>query len=82
MQMDIGAFFDLVDIAIEKEKEDTLHKQWCSMLPFMSMKMLEYISFPEYINKCSGRNIDMRPVSEIIADIEETHQKAKQKRGE
>ena len=52
------------------------------MLPFMSMKMLEYISFPEYINKCSGRNIDMRPVSEIIADIEETHEKAKQKRGE
>ena len=82
MKMDADSFFDLVEIATKKEKEDTLHRQWCSMLPFMSMKMLEYMSFPEYIDKCSGRNIDMRPVSEIIADIESAHQKAKQKRGE
>lgn len=82
MTMDADDFFDLVEIAIQKEKEEKIHRQWCSMLPFMSMKMLEYISFPEYIDKCSGKNIDMRPASEIIADIEETHQKAKQKRGE
>lgn len=82
MHMEVDDFFDLVEIATEKEKEDTLHKQWCSMLPFMSLKMLEYISFPDYIDKCSGKNVDMRPADEIIADIEATHQNAKKKRGE
>ena len=82
MGMDVDEFFDLVDLAIEKEEEQKLHKQWCSMLPFMSLKMLEYISFPEYIDKCSGKNIDIRPTHEIIAEIEATHQEAKKKRGE
>ena len=79
--MDIDEFFDLVEIATKKEKEDTLHRQWCSMLPFMSLKVLEYMSFTEYIDKCSGRNIDMRPAHEIIAEIEAAHQNNKE-RGE
>lgn len=80
--MDADDFFDLLEVAVDKEKEERLHRQWCTMLPFMSLRLLEYISFSDYIDKCSGQNIDMRPVSEIIADIEAAHEKAKQKRGE
>lgn len=77
MQMDADEFFDLVEIANKREREEMIHRQWCSMLPFMSLKMLEYMSFPEYVEKCSGTNIDLRPVSEIVKDIESTHKKSK-----
>ena len=73
--MDPDTFIEMIEIALEKEREERAHKQWSAMLPFMSLGMLEYISFEEYIEKLSGKNVDMRPASEIIAEIEELHQK-------
>jgi len=75
LQMDPDTFIEMIEIALDKEKEERAHKQWSEMLPFMSLGMLEYISFEEYFENLSGKNIDMRPASEIIAEIEELHQK-------
>lgn len=75
LQMEVETFIEMIEIAMEKEQEEIAHKQWCSMLPFMSLGMLEYISFQEYFEKLSGKNVDLRPASEIIAEIEELHQK-------
>lgn len=75
MSMNIDSFMELVKIAKEKEKEEKLHRQWTSMLPFMSLKQLEYISFKEYKERVTGANIDVRPTSVILKEIEEIHRK-------
>lgn len=75
MRMEAKSFLFFVQTAIEKEEDEKLHHQWSSMLPFMSLKMLEYIPFKEYKDKVLGRNIDLRPTSEIIKEIEEAHGK-------
>lgn len=73
--MEVETFIEMLEIALEKEQEELAHRQWCAMLPFMGMGMLEYISFREYFEKLSGKNVDLRPASEIMAEIEELHQK-------
>ena len=57
----------------EKEQEERLHSQWVTMLPKMSTKELKYVSFNEYVDQCTGRNIDTRTSEEIIAELEELH---------
>lgn len=74
-QMDTDTFIEMLEIALEDERKERAHRQWSAMLPFMSLGMLEYISFQEYFEKLSGKNVDLRPASEIIAEIEELHQK-------
>lgn len=75
LQMDTDTFIEMLEIALEDERKERAHRQWSAMLPFMSLGMLEYISFQEYFEKLSGKNVDLRPASEIIAEIEELHQK-------
>ena len=75
LQMEVETFIEIVEIALEKEQEELAHRQWSAMLPFMSLGMLEYISFQEYFEKLSGKNVDLRPASEIMAEIEDLHQK-------
>lgn len=73
--MDIDLLLDLLNLINQKEQEDKAYRQWCSMLPFMSLNMLEYISFNEYADKLNGKNIDLRPRGEIIKELEEIHNK-------
>lgn len=75
--MDFDLFVDFVKAAIEEDEKERIHSQWCSMLPYMSLQRLEYIPFDEYYDKCTGKNIDLRPTEEVIADIMMTHAKAK-----
>ena len=74
--MDVGKFLKFVLKAQEEERREQIKRQWTAMLPLMSIKYLKYIPFEEYYEKCTGATIDLRPVEEIIADIEETHRKA------
>lgn len=75
LQMDPDTFIEMIDIALEEEQKEKAHRQWSAMLPFMSLGMLDFVSFNEYFEKLSGKNVDLRPASEIIAEIEELHQK-------
>lgn len=81
MKMEAKDFLFLLMKTMEKEKEEQIKTQWTTMLPFMSMKILGYMSFEDYRDKCTGKNIDMRSTDEIIRDIEETHRKAHMKEG-
>ena len=73
--MDILSFLDLISYAITKEKEDKLYQMWCGMLP----KFQKFMAFEEFKEKMTGANIDTRSAEEIMADIEETHRKAKER---
>lgn len=41
---------------------------YCQYLPYMDKKT--FISFEDYHKTCTGENIDKRPASEIMAEVE------------
>ena len=69
MQMDIETSQRIIEKAREKEKENRYFLQWVVQLPQMTEE--NYMSFESYVDKVTGRNIDMRPVSECMAELEE-----------
>lgn len=73
--LDVQTFAEVLKLGKQQEEREYLHRQWVSMLPKMSSKELKYIPFEEYIDQCTGRNIDMRPAEEIIKELEELHGK-------
>lgn len=76
-EMPILEFIDFVKLAIKKEEEDNLRSEWSAMLPFMSLKLLKYMSFKEYCDKSLGRDIDNRPTDVILNEIKQAHQRMK-----
>lgn len=73
MRLDIDAGMRIIEKAIEKEKEDRFFLQWVVQLPHMTKE--NFISFDAYVDKVTGRNIDTRPVSECMAELEEIKKK-------
>ena len=73
MNLDIDSAMRLIDKAKEKEKEKRYFMQWVVQLPNMTQE--NYMSFEDYIDRVTGRNIDRRPVYECMAEIEEIKKK-------
>lgn len=71
--MDICEFYEFAKEAMEHERIEIHRAQWNALYPFMVMKRLKYFSFKDYYDMCLGRNVDMRPAEDIIAEIEELH---------
>lgn len=75
MQSDIETAMRIIEKAKEKEKENRFFLQWVVQLPNMSKE--NFVSFEQYIDRVTGRNIDSRPVAECMAEIEEIKKKFK-----
>ena len=73
MQSDIETAERIIAKAREKEKENRYFLQWLVQLPNMSKE--NFVSFDEYVDLVTGRNIDNRPVYECMAEIEEIKKK-------
>ena len=73
MQLDIQTALRVIEKAQEKEKENRYFLQWVVQLPNMTKD--NYLSFDQYVDRVTGRNIDTRPVSECMAEIEEIKKK-------
>ncbi len=73
MQSDIETAERIIAKAREKEKENRYFLQWVVQLPNMSKE--NFVSFDEYVDRVTGRNIDNRPVFECMAEIEEIKKK-------
>ena len=73
MQLDIKTAMRVIEKAQEKEKENRFFLQWVVQLPNMTKE--NYLSFDQYVDRVTGRNIDKRPVSECMAEIEEIKKK-------
>lgn len=73
LQLDIDSAARIIAKAREKEKEKRIFAQWVVQLPHMTKE--NYISFDDYFDKVTGRNIDNRPISECMAEIEEIKKK-------
>lgn len=63
-------FMQFLERAKTQKQEEELRGAWNTLLPLMSMKLIKYVSFREYVDQCLGRNIDKRPIAEIEADID------------
>lgn len=69
MKMDIMDFLLFCSIAIEKDKEERIHQEWCAMLP----QFMRYVPFREFYDMETGANIDWRPAEVIMAEIDAMH---------
>ena len=73
MQLDIDLAGRIIKQAKEKEQENRFFLQWIVQLPNMTQDT--YVSFDSYVDRITGRNIDKRPISECMAEIEEIKKK-------
>lgn len=73
MNAEIETAEKIINKAREKEKENRLFLQWVVQLPSMTKE--NYLSFDSYVDRVTGRNIDMRPDYECMAEIEEIKKK-------
>ena len=71
--MEVSDFLLFLQKAREKEREEQIRMQWVQFLPYMDKA--SYVSFEEYYDRCTGRNIDTRSVEEIVSELEAVHGK-------
>lgn len=71
-ELSLKEFCDFTILAIKKENEERIERQWLAMLP----RMVKYVRFEEFRDLVTGANIDLRPVDEIIAEIDAKHKQA------
>ena len=74
--LDVGKFCKLMLLALDDEVKEIYRREWLSLLPVMVFTQ-HYMTFNEYFDISTGRNIDMRPVDEIMAEIERKHAEAR-----
>lgn len=67
LRMPFRAGASLLKRAKAQDKEDRLFMQWCAWLPYMNDDRPK--TFEEYADLCTGRNIDTRPTSDILAEL-------------
>lgn len=73
-KLSIDSFIRLVLEAIEGEAKERFREEWLALIPIMVLRG-KYMSFNEYYDKVTGRNIDMRSAEEIMAEIDAAHAK-------
>lgn len=61
--------------AVEQQNMEIYRAQYNALLPYMYLQYLKFMPFNEYVDRITGRNIDLRPAEEIIAEIEALHGK-------
>ena len=59
--------------AHEEAVRGRIRDEWVALLPWMQSGQLKLIQFDDYYDQRTGRNIDARPASEIIAELEQLH---------
>ena len=64
-------------MAVEEEAKERYRQEWLSLLPVMVFAK-HYMTFEEYYETCTGKNIDTRPVDEIIEEIDRKHAEARE----
>lgn len=74
MNMRVPDFLLLIAKAKEKEQEERYFQQWVVQLPHMGDN---YISFEDYVDELTDRNLDLRPVDEILKESQEIEKRLK-----
>lgn len=76
-ELSIEGLCRLIILAIEGESKENHRREWLALLPNM-VTFGKYMSFDDYYDRVTGKNIDMRPAEEIIAEIDRAHHKGEE----
>lgn len=68
MHMSVSEFARFYKVAQEEESKEKNYIAYCHFLPYMDKKT--FMSFDDYHAKVTGANIDKRPASEIMDEVE------------
>lgn len=68
---------DLLRIITDKNGEEKAFRQWLAVLPVMWSGMSKFIEFEDFRARLTGEDIDTRPASEILAEVEEIRREMK-----
>ena len=68
---------DLLRIITDKNGEEKAFRQWLAVLPVMRSGMSKFIEFEDFRARLTGEDIDTRPASEILAEVEEIRREMK-----
>ena len=77
--LSVEQFCRLIIMALEEESREKIRQEWLSLLPMMVIAQ-HYMTFDQYYDTVTGANVDMRPVDEIIAEIDRKHAEAEEKK--
>lgn len=64
---------EFINQMLKARQEENLYKQWLVHLPVMNKET--YISFEEYVEKATGKNVDNRTTAELEHEISEIENK-------
>ena len=70
MSLDFETGLELIQKAKKERRDERLFQQWVAQLPTMALNG-HPISFEDYRDEVTGANIDIRPVSAILAELDE-----------
>ena len=73
MAMPAAEFIEFYELAKDKEREERIFTQWVQQMPYMSQD--NFVSFADYKDRVTGKNIDTRSTAEMLADIDEIEKK-------
>lgn len=68
--LDLETGLELILKAKQEERDRRIFEQWVAQLPFMAF-VEQPMSFEDYRDMVTGANIDTRPTSEILAELDE-----------
>lgn len=64
-------------IITAKNNEEKAFRQWLAVLPVMWSGAAKFIEFEDFRARLTGEDIDTRPESEILAEVEEIRREMK-----
>lgn len=70
METDADLFIGLAGRVINEKRRSEARDEWLAALPFMYLKWLKFVSFKDFYDSQTGANLDLRPTTEILADVE------------
>ena len=68
--MKFDEFVEFIVLAIDKEKRDSVSKEYYALLPLL-IRIGKYMTFDQFYDERTGANIDWRPSDEIMKEVEE-----------
>lgn len=68
--MKLDEFCDFLILAINNDKKDKVYLQYLALLPSF-VQTNKYMSFDDFYDNYTGKNIDLRPAEEILKEAEE-----------
>lgn len=68
---EIRTLAEILKVATEKARRDTVYAEWVALQPFMIIQWLKWMSFDDYYTRRTGGDIDTRSAEEILAEVEE-----------